>query len=101
MAMAKIDLVMAEVGELLARLTVKLESASIEEMPALIDGAKEAVHLVITHCLASDLVSELPPKEVAMLRTELSKFGDALEAQIAGIVEVRLAQLGVASATLH
>lgn len=38
--MAKIEAVLAQVGELLAALTVELQSASIEEMPALIDGAK-------------------------------------------------------------
>jgi hypothetical protein len=51
--MAKIESVLAEVGELLEVLTVKLESASIDEMPALIDGAKEATRLVILRCLAS------------------------------------------------
>jgi hypothetical protein len=101
--MAKIESVLAEVGELLELLTVKLESASIDEMPALIDGAKEATRLVILRCLASDLVGELPPKEAAMLRTELVRLGEALQAQIADIVEFRLAQLtgGFESVTLH
>jgi hypothetical protein len=101
--MAKIESVLAEVGELLAALTVEIESASIEEMPALIDDAKQATRLVVTRCLASDLVGELPPKEAAMLRTELVRSGDALQAQIDGIIEVRLTQLTgrIASATLH
>jgi hypothetical protein len=43
--------------------------------------------------LASDPVGELPPKEAEMLRVELTKLGDAREPQIAGIVEVRWAQL--------
>jgi hypothetical protein len=102
-AMAKIESILAEVGELLAVLAVKLESASIEEMPAMIDDAKQTTRLVITRCLASDVVSELPPKEAEMLRVELTKLGEALEAQIAGIVEVRLEQLtgGSASLTRH
>jgi hypothetical protein len=72
-------------------------------MPALIDGAKQASRLVITRGLASDLVGELPPKVAAMLQAELTKVGDALESQIAGIVEVRLEQLtgGSASLTRH
>jgi hypothetical protein len=40
---------------------------------------------------------------VAMLRAELVRLGEALEAQIAGIVHIRWAQLtgGTASATRH
>jgi hypothetical protein len=101
--MAKIESVLAEVGELLAALTVEIQSASFEEMPALIDGAQEAVRLVITRCLTFDPVAELPPEAAAMLRTELVRLGEALQAQIAGIVEIRLTQLTgcVPSATLH
>jgi hypothetical protein len=40
-AMMKIEPVLAEVGELLAILTIKLGSATVEEMPALIDEANE------------------------------------------------------------
>jgi hypothetical protein len=99
--MAKIESVLAEVGELLAALTADIQSASIEEMPALIDGAQEAVRLVITR--AFDPVGELPPEAAAMLRTEWVRLGEALQAQIASIVEIRLTQLTgcVASATLH
>jgi energy-converting hydrogenase A subunit M len=98
--MAKIESILAEVGELLAVLAVKLDSASIEEMPALIEDAKQMTRLVITRCLASDVVSELPPKEAAMLRTELVRLGEALQTQIAGLVEVRLEQLTGDSASL-
>jgi hypothetical protein len=96
--MAKIESVLAEVGELLAALTVKLESASIEEMPALIDGAKEAARLVVTQAFGP--VAELPKKEAAMLCVELTKLGDALEAQIAEIVEVRWEQITGVSVSL-
>jgi hypothetical protein len=41
----EVESILAEVGELLAVLAVKLESTSIEEMPALIDCAKQAARL--------------------------------------------------------
>jgi hypothetical protein len=102
-AMAKIASVLAEIGELLTVLTAKLGSAGIEEMPELVDDAKEAVSLVVRCCLASDPVGELPPEEAAMLRTELVRLGAALEDQICGIIELRWAQLTgrSASSTRH
>jgi hypothetical protein len=100
--MAHIEATLAEVGELLAVLTVKIESATVEEMPALIDDAKKTARSILRSCLASE-TKHLPPEEAAMLHVELTKLGDALEAKIAGIVDQRWAQLtgGIASATLH
>jgi hypothetical protein len=101
--MAKIESVLAEIGEVLAVLTLKLGSASIEEMPGLIHDATEAAGLVLRRCLASDPVGELPPEEAAMLRTELVRLGEALEAQISAVFELRWAQVngGRASSTRH
>jgi hypothetical protein len=101
--MAKIERALAEVGELLAVLTVRLGSANIEEIPRLIDDAKEAARFVLRCCLASDSVGELPQEEAAVLRAELTRLGDALEAQLAGIIDLRWAQLigGSASLTRH
>jgi hypothetical protein len=84
--MMKIEPVLAEVGELLGILTIKLGSATVEEMPALIDEANEAARLVLKCCLASDPASHFSPEEAAMLRAELVRLGEALEAQIAGII---------------
>jgi hypothetical protein len=99
--MAKIEPVLAEVCQLFIRLTVKLGSARLAEMAPLIVDRKEAVRLVVR--LASDQTSHLPPEEVAMLRAELVKIADALEAQIAGVVGIPWTQLtgGTASATRH
>jgi hypothetical protein len=99
--LVKIECVLAEVGELLAILTIKLGSATVEEMPALIDKANQTARLVLRCCLASDPASHFSPEEAAMLRAELVRLGEALEAQIAGII--RLAQLagGTTSATRH
>jgi hypothetical protein len=99
--MVKIEPVMDEVCELLTELNVKLGSARFTEMPSLVAEAKEAVRLVVR--LASDQISDLPPEEVAMLRAELVKLAEALEAQIAGVVGIRWTQLadGTASATRH
>jgi hypothetical protein len=101
--MERIAATLAEVGELLAVLSVKLASASVEEIPALIDDTREATHRILRSCLASDSIKRLPPEEAEMLRVELAKLGEALQAQIAGIVEARWAQLigGSASPTLH
>jgi hypothetical protein len=101
--MMRIEPVLDEVCELLTALTVKLGSARLAEMPSLIAEAKEAARLVVRCSLASDPAGHLPPKEVAMLRAELVKLGDALEAQIAGIIDIRWTQLagGTMSATRH
>jgi hypothetical protein len=99
--MVKIEPVLAEVCELLADLTVKLGSARLAEMPSLIAEAQEAARLVVSCSLASDPAG--PPDEVVMLRAELVRLGEALEAQIAGIINIRWKQLGrgVVSATRH
>jgi hypothetical protein len=101
--MVKIEPMLVEVCELLTALTVKLGSARFAEMPSLIAEAKEATRLVVRCSLASEPAGHLPPKEVAMLRAELVKIADALEAQIAGVVGIRWTQLtgGTASATRH
>jgi hypothetical protein len=66
-AMMKIEPVLAEVGEVLAILTIKLGFATVEEMPALIDEANETARLVLRCCLTSDPASHFSPEEAAML----------------------------------
>jgi hypothetical protein len=90
----KIEPALAEVCELLTDLTVKLGSATLAEMPSLMAEAKEATRLVVRCSLASDPAGHLPPAEVAMLRAELVKLGEALEAEIANIIAIRWVQLG-------
>jgi hypothetical protein len=91
---------LAEIAELLAGLS---GCATVEEMPALIDEAKEAVRSILRSCLASDPIEHLRPEEAAILRAELAELGEALQAQIAGIIEVRWTQLtgGSVSSTRH
>jgi hypothetical protein len=88
----KIEPLLAEVGELLAILTNKLRSATVEEMPALIDDANEAARLVLGCCVASDPDGYLSTEDAAMLRAELIRLSEALEVQIAWIIDIRLAQ---------
>jgi hypothetical protein len=45
--MACLQMILAEVAEQLAVLIVKFESATVEEMPALIDEAKDAARTVL------------------------------------------------------
>ena len=101
--MVKIGSVLAEVGELLTVLAVKIESAGLAEMPSLVDEVKEAARTILRCCLASEPVGHLSPEEAAMLRAELVKLGEALQAQIAGIIDIRWTQLSgsTASATRH
>jgi hypothetical protein len=101
--MARIAATLAEIAELLAVLSIKLEAATVEEMPALIDDSKEAVRNILRSCLASESTNHLTAEEVAVLRVELTELTEALQAQIDGIVEVRWAQLtgGSASSTRH
>jgi hypothetical protein len=102
-AMTKIEPLLAEVGELLAIATAKLRSATVEEMPALIDDANEAARLILACCMASHPAGYLSTQEAAMLRAELIRLGEALESQIARIIDSRLAQLvgGATSPTRH
>jgi hypothetical protein len=88
--MMKSDAILAEVCERLALMTAKFGTATVEEMPALIDEAKDAVRVIFRCCLASDPV--VSPQEAAMLRAELVRLGEALEAQIGEITDVRLVQ---------
>jgi hypothetical protein len=101
--MAKVETVLAEIGELLAVLAEKLDSAGIDEMPALIHDARETASLIMRCCLASDRIGELPAEEATMLRTELVELAEALEAQISAVIEQRWAQVtgGSASSTRH
>jgi hypothetical protein len=99
--MVKMEPLLVEACELLTALTVKLGSARLAEMPSLIAEAKEATRLIVRCSLASDPPGHLPAEEVAMLRGELVKLGEALEAEIAGIIDTRWAQLGTMSATRH
>jgi hypothetical protein len=104
MATMKIEPVLAEVCELLALLTIKFGSATLAQMPSHIDEAKDAARTILRGCLASGLASHLSPEEVATLRAELAKLGNAaLEAQLAGIIDIRWLQLmgGGASSTPH
>jgi hypothetical protein len=101
--MARIAATLPEIAELLAVLSIKLESATVEEMTALIDDAREAVRDLLSSCLASESSKHPTPEEGAVRRAELAELGEALQAQIVGIVEVRWAQLTgrSASSTRH
>jgi hypothetical protein len=82
--MAHIAATRTQIAELLTLLSVKLETPTVEEMPALVDDAKDAARSVLRSCLAADLIEHIPREEVAALRTELAELGEALQAQIAG-----------------
>jgi hypothetical protein len=101
--MMKIEPLLAEVGELLGILTVKLGSATVEEMPALIDDANEVARLLLGCCVMPDPGGYLSTEKAAMLRVELVRLAEALEVQISGIIDSRLMQLGgsTTSATQH
>jgi hypothetical protein len=101
--MARVAATLPEIAELLTVLSIQLESATVEEMPALIDDASEAVRDLLSACLASESSMHLTPEETAVRRAELAELGEALQAQIVGIVEARRAQLanGRASSTRH
>jgi hypothetical protein len=101
--MASVKTTLTEVGKLLTILAVQIESATVENMPALIDEASDAARTILKCCLASDPSGHLPPEEMEMLRAELVKLGNALEAQIAGVFDIRWVQLasGTVSATRH
>jgi hypothetical protein len=97
----EVGAVAAEVGELLAVLIVKIASATLAEMHSLVAEAKEAARLILRCAWASDPGDNLPPKEVEMLRAELLRLSDSLEAQIAEMDIRLLFAGGAASPTRH
>jgi hypothetical protein len=101
LAMMKREPILAQVCERLALMTAKFGTATVEEMPALIDEAKDAVRVILRCCLASNSASHLSSEEAAMLRAELVRLGEALEAQIAGIIPLAQLASGTTSATRH
>jgi hypothetical protein len=101
--MVEIVTALAVVGEVLADLLVKLASATPAEIPALCDDAENLARRVVDCCIDTAPSDHLAPEEAAALRVELAQLVETLQAQIAGSVDLRMAEImgGVASRTRH
>jgi hypothetical protein len=90
-------------GEVLAALVVKLASATAVEIPTLCDEAEVLAQRVTECCADTAPVDHLPPEEAAAIRSDMLQLAEAMKAQIAGIVDLRLARFtgGVTSRTRH
>jgi hypothetical protein len=94
-------------GDVLTDLIVKLSSATPNEIPALRAQA-EALTQRVTECVAECCadtapVDHLAPEEVTEIRSEMVRLAEAMKAQIANIVDLRLTSFtgGAASQTRH
>jgi hypothetical protein len=101
--MAIIVTVLAVVGEALAALVDGLASATATEIPAICKEAENLARRVVDCCIDTAPFEHLPPEEAAALRVELVQLAATLQAQITGVIDLRLAQItgGVASRTSH
>jgi hypothetical protein len=89
-------------GEILAGLVGRLASATADEIPALTANAKTAMERLVKCCADTASVEHLPPEIAEKVRAELIGLRDALQAHVAGVLELRLAQLtGVGSSARH
>jgi hypothetical protein len=89
---------LAVAGEILAGLVGRLASATADEIPALAADAKTAMEQLVKCCADTASVEHLPPEIADRVRAELIGLRDALKAHVAGVLELRLAQLtGVGS----
>ena len=80
-------------GEVLALLAVQLASARADEMPALAADAKTTMGRIVKCCMDTRVTRTPPARGRGHVRDELVSLGRALEAQLAGIIELRWAQL--------
>jgi hypothetical protein len=73
------------------------------EIPAICNEAENLARRVVDCCIDTAPSDHLPPEEAAALRVELVQLAATLQAQITGIIDLRLAQItgGVASRTSH
>jgi hypothetical protein len=80
-------------SEALGALTVRLSTASTNEMPALAVEAKATMERIVKGCTDIAALGQLSPEDAATVGNELLSLGRTLEAQFAGIVDLRCAQL--------
>jgi phage host-nuclease inhibitor protein Gam len=91
--MAEMVTMLTAASEVLAALTVRLSTASADEMPALAAEAKATMERIVKGCTDIAALGHLAPEDAATARDELVSLGRTLEAQLAGIVDLRWAQL--------
>ena len=101
--MVELVTMLAVAGQVLAALAVELASATANEVPELAADAKVLMERIVACCVETSPLEHLTQEHAATLRAELLKLGEALEAQIAGIIDIRWTQLtgGGSSSTRH
>jgi hypothetical protein len=77
----------------LAFLMVKIGSATADEIPALADEAKRSAQIICAFSGDTLALEYLGSNDAAELRAGLEKLSRDLQVQIAGVVDLRRAQL--------
>jgi len=80
-------------AQALVLLVVKIGSATADEIPALADEAKRSAKTICAFSGDTMALEYLRPEDKAELRAGLDKLSKDLQVQIAGIVDLRRAQL--------
>jgi hypothetical protein len=101
--MVEIVTALSVLGDVLTDLIVKLASATPNEIPALRAQAEALTQRVTECCADTAPVDHLAPEEVTAIRSEMVRLAEAIKAQIANIVDLRLTCFtgGAASRTRH
>jgi hypothetical protein len=95
--------VLAVASRVLTELIERLQTARADQISALAEGAKTAAERIVGCCADTASLDHLPSESADTIRTDLSRLGEFLQAEIAGIIKLRWAQLesGGSSQTRH
>jgi hypothetical protein len=88
--MVEIIAALSVFGDVLTDLIVKLASATPNEIPELRAQAEALTQRVTECCADTAPVDHLAPEEVTEIRSEMVRLAEAMKAQIANIVDLRL-----------
>jgi hypothetical protein len=94
---------LAVASEVLTGLIEQLRTARADQISALANDAKTAVERIVGCCADTASLDHLPSESADTMRADLVRLGETLQAEIAGIFKLRLAQLesGGSSRTHH
>jgi hypothetical protein len=81
--LVEMDTILAATIEVLAGLVIKLQSATAEEIPALVNQAKSSVEQIVKCCTGTAALEHLSPEIAETMLADLISLGETLQAQIA------------------
>jgi hypothetical protein len=94
---------LAVASEVVTGLIQQLRTATADQIAALANDAKTSVERIVSCCANTASLDHLPSESAQTMRGDIVRLGEALQAEIAGIIKLRWAQLesGGSSQTRH